>query len=1535
VTKGRVAVIGVVLAVLALAGSAVAWRLYTRSGVRLLNRAQLALDSGLHDKALTYCEQFIEAYPDDWHGHYIKGKALIAKGLFDDARAALETAGALDEATVDVTLAVADTYSLEARQAISGPDSQNSLPTLERAVINLRRAQDTLVPLQRDSTKLDPKTALNIRRHVGMISLRVAWVQGMLAQLLDRQGDQADLVRDTHTAQAKRRQAERIRRQADASCDEATAALLEVVRADPTQDEVAQELIQLCLSRSDAKSLAEVRKAVLGGPNPPPVAANLLIIEDLRTQVSKTPPAEREKLLRRTSQRLEALLTEHGENPQVLSARAAVALYQNDFPTAWQYVRRTLAAQADHPLGRFLQAKLLALKGDLVTAEREFYALRTALPYWAAAQYEYALLAFALGKRELAQESMRAVTNLDPGHTEAHRFMADMLLREGLYTAAYTDAEAAYQANRYEPHTLRVYVEACVRTNQKDKAGAALDDAALIKANDSQVLLSVAEGYQLMDNRAASHQAARRAAALPARNVFEQVSVARALALLGESAHAEKYLRDALKALGDQASSTRPAQSQPSQDPLPRRGDKSLLLSELARMYALTGRLIQAAEVYRQVLRLEPGNTQHRLVLARILLDLGDLDECERILDQMHPDHPQANLLRISLKLSQGLDQEAMQIFQQTQAGERSGLPLAVMQLASGKIQQCIQTCLVEMSASPRDANLRTVLGRAYRLNGQAEQAVEQYLAAIRLEPSRLQHYLTLAGLLCQVMPPQQAAFRMASIPEARSELIDLSLGMILARARNWRLAAEHLSQLISRQGISESVRGQARMLRAQCLAASGQADQAVIELSQLVNDPHWSRRASLARIPLLAGTQNIEQAKRDLAKLQETAAKENDVWLLQRVASLAVHLGQDATAQTACDALDRIMPYDATSCILRGYAHSRFGRKDAMVASYREALARQPERLDVYMKLASLLDLHNEPQQVLDVLEELKGCGLAGKAMGLWGQASILDSWGLRSRAAERLDALAELGYGGDRIEFMLSQYYVRLGRLDAARKILQALPPRSRYHLPARQVLIEMENDPQVKLQAIERLRREQPAHSGLLLQMMNVLLQSGRGEDAVQAMEAHLARYRSAPHEALALSVAYLLDQNKLPRAVQLSEQLARLTRLPYWRVVHMLLLLEQQPLAAQRLLGESDKAPMVDALCGLAIALQSGNDSLKQGYLARLEVLDKQREIPSLYRLLVLLAGEDQDKILQESTAVAGGMGKDVVDEIVAYRGPGREGELAFLLRASMLLDMGLNRYGAEVAVKALKARSTCQWAAALVFRCNPRPAVLAEAIATLRPAGGSLHQAMRTRQLTQERKFSELAQLYEQALGTDKENIALQIQHAWATAACGQHQRALDLYRRVMDKRPVPEAANNAANLVGLFYRQDKALVAEARAWAQAAVAAAPENVAFHETAAWLDCLQGRYREAAEQLRQVIRRLPGSAAVHYHLGAAEVGVGRKELGLWHLQEAVTLASLALKSASDDEELKAVLEQAKIAMEQARSQPADPPAAAARK
>jgi tetratricopeptide (TPR) repeat protein len=1494
----RVLLILAIVTVLGLIAGGLIWYLHRNTTEKLLARSELALRAQQYDRATELADSVIVKEPDNWRGYYMKAQALSSKGQYAEARQTLEEAAKHNPPGVAVPLAVADTYARPARRALSSEAEIRQTAIVVEALAGLQQANDYLGQVH----AADEAGRIDVQQAVGLNLAQMAAAQQFLRDRLEKESQVAAAARDAAGKAAKHQAAQNAEAESDRLYRQAIDALAAVVTQDPTRPLAARMLVDLCVERNDQKTLAAARQAIFSVENPVPAATVQLVRAELRSMAESADPAEEATRLASATDRLDRILQKAPTDADAKLTRAEIAVRSNDLDRALELCNQVVDSKPDtdqRRRARFLRARVLAAKNAWTDAEKELYALRTEAPRWAAAQYFYGRAAHETGKGELAREAMRAVTEIerlsawpDPVYAEAHRFLAESLMADGFTTEAFSEAKAFYNNIVSDPDAvqtpifpvaLRLYVQLAKATDQPALAKVALETALKEQPSRPDVMLVVYEGYRYLGEQSeTARRALEKAADSTPATLSGRLDVARAKVLLGRVSDAEQMLT------AEAAKNPRDAR----------------VIHELGWFLAVTGRPLQAIEQYREAVRLEDRNLTYHRTLATALhesgLDDDCLAECRTIQDRSATDATAIRLVNL-IRLARGQD-----LLPSSGPGALTGSALAQALLASGRPQQCADVCLEQLKKTPDDMDSRLLLGQAYKMLGRNEACVEQWTAVLKQAPDRLRIYLQLADTLGAAMKPEEVETSLAAIPGAKPDLVNIAVGWLFDHRGQYEAAAEAYGRLASRQGAPEDARNLARFFRAQSLARAGHIDQATIELDQVAGTPGSRSQALYYKATLLSSANRSKEADAILGDLLVQAAKDKDMAALERIATLYGRMKQTDKALAVCDQMEKVLPNDARSCLMRAEIMTAADRLKDSIDCYRQAIERQPGNPRSYVALARTLDAVAQPLEALATLRQLEGLGQTGRQEALFAQGALLARWGLQAQAVEAFDKLAELGRDSDpRLQLGLGQAFAILGRKDQARKALGAITEYAPGYVTAQQILASLEDTDDARLGVLRQARKIKPDSLPLLAQQINTLVQANRAAEAVSLyQEALTGRPAGMPFSDDVRNAALraMFTSDDWAEAAALTARAAQNTTDPRWRQAAILLALVQKPDSAKAMLPAVGATGPYEALLGLLAASQTGQpldpwvQRLDQIQLSLSQMNPPQSLAPSHKILAALVAGSSA-KAEAEAALVptAGAVGRQPVDEFIASfkRNPKLSQEAAELLKASLAVEFGMPQPGRAWAMQILKARPACQWAAVLVLQTRPDTATAQQIAQVLQPADCILARMLQARLATEQKQYDKAVELYQAAVTQDKNNPELTLNLALALEQAGHPTEALALYRQVWEATHNPIASNNGAYIITRLYPKDQARLAEAQKSAQEAVKAAPNMPGLRDTLGWIDFLMGRNEEALLALRQAVRDLPDSPEVHYHLALAETQADHKDLAQWHFAATVSL------------------------------------------
>jgi len=784
---------------------------------------------------------------------------------------------------------------------------------------------------------------------------------------------------------------------------------------------------------------------------------------------------------------------------------------------------------------------------------------------------------------------------------------------------------------------------------------------------------------------------------------------------------------------------------------------------------------------------------------------------------------------------------------------------------------------------------------------------VKEWSKTLQANPLDLSIYRDIAAVRSQAEAPPEVEAALAAIPEAERDIIDLTMGWLHDRQRDFPTAADCYGKVAERKGATEHVRNSARLLRAQSLANAGKMDDAIRETEKITGVGPGRRQALWAKAQLLLAAKRLPEAEGILTKLYEMAVQSRDQTLLRNLAKLYASMKEADKAAAVCDEMLKLLPNDARGYALKAAVLADAGKLDGSVEWYRKAIERQPGDFTIYLSLAQLMDLRQDSQQALEVLRQLENLGDAGRAAALSERGDMFAHWGLPAQAAAAYEELSNLGYGGlPRIKLALGRSFARLQLRERARQILEGIPKYSPEYPVSRQLLAELAETTDKKLDILHKLNADRPGLSGVLIQEMRILLEQKRYAEATAAYRNFTdpaGRNRLVSPQASFLALHAMLNARDYKSAVELSVRMTRSAPSSNWRNVAVLLLLGEEPEEAAKMLPGASHANVVGSLLGIAVARQTSGAI--GPWVDRIGELDRElanarppRSIPSSYKLLVALANGDVEQAEAEFAQFTGAstIGRTVAAELISYAKSISfpPPETTNLIRATVALDLGLPEVARTCALDALNKRPECQWAAALVLQATLDSDARKKVLEIVRPEDCMVAKVIRAASAADEKNYAKTAEIYRSIAEAEKENTEVLRRLASAEALAGNLQEAVAIHRKIWQISRDPTAANNAAYLTAHLWPQDEGKLKEAQELIEQASKQAPNLPGFLDTLAWITHLRGDDTGALKLLRQAVKGMPDSVEVHSHLGVVEVAVGSQELGRWHLSAAVAAA-----------------------------------------
>lgn len=1489
--KRRIVLVALILGVMGLLAGGIWWYVHRSSSAGLLKRAELALEAGKPDKAIELANSYVQQ-TDDWKGYLLLGRACNEAGRPNQARQHLQEARnrKIDER---IFLAMADTYVRSGRRYIEIPRQSLDVEAVGRALEQFQLAQKALLEYP------GPVMPISMREHMGMSHLLIARTHRLMGEYFRKSADTATTGGSAEVAADLSQRARTAWAAANESYKKATGVLLEVVQGDPSQIAAANALVETALYRHDTQTLAEARAVLLKLPNPPPLAAVRLIINDLPLSEGTLSPAARQKVQQGLGRIREILGAQSNGNASVGGEVLTMKVYLGELHLqlgqvveAQSLCDEALAADSRHAQALLLRGKLLIRQNKLVDAERELYELKATFAEWPDAHYFYGLAAQAQKKYNLADQAMRTAAQLDPTHAQARQCLVESMLRQGHAKDAFQDARELQQIRPRNPHALRLLTEVACRMERPEMAYEPIDQALKDCADSPAMLMAICDSYDRIgsalseDRKGQADKIVQKVLAMKGGTPEDRYAIARALRVAGRLSEAEAILTQ--EVAGDPQSATA------------RYG--------LGEFYGQLGRKLQSIEQYRKAVELDSSNPGFQYALARALFEAGDLDASKSQVDLLvgqDAKNPLALMLSAQLDL---LVKESVNV--QASLG---GMPdrqvasfwLAYTSLLNNQPRKCLDVCLPELEERPDDADLRLLCGQAYLLLGMQNECIEQWKALLKLQDDRPAHYLRLANqfwesLKLQKGPGQVQVEQVRDLLTScggREELADLAMGQLYDRLRQFDAAAASYDRVVKRPGIPREHVGQAMLLRAWSLSSGGKTPEALVLFDQLSNDSFWRTRALYGKAQLYCAGGQADLAVPLLDQLSAQSRQAQDFDALNRLSQMYMQLGKSAAALVMCDELIRQLPGDSRPYMMKINLFIELGQLDQADPLYERACGLAGGDFAIYVSWVRSLDSRNQFAKAEQVLDRLAALGQAGQCASLLERGRLYGSYGLAKQAGEFYRQAEPVYARSAALRLEMAERYLQLGLEADVRRVLGDVGK----NVSAGQMLIALEKSPQEQLKRVRALRKDADA-PGLLAQEMQVLASLDKAQEALDCFTAFVqANGKGAlPQAPAQVAMNLMLQKGDLASAQALAARMAGQDDAPQnWRTAALMLSMDRQPKGAMGYLPLPAKASWPEAVAALMLTRDDPEQSAK--WRQRIVELGTgpQKKAQATVHILLTLAQlwpqgcEEPLAILRDAGATPYQSALELVNFAKANDA---QGQAATLLKATLAMDLGLTDLSRQWAMEVLKARPACQWAAGIVLlsaRSAAQVNVLEEAAKLVEPKECAMARMLWATVCTQRNQIEEALAHCRDAAKAGNDSPELVMQLAQATERAGKLDDAFALYQQVVGKTNDPVAANNAAYLGSQLWPRDKARLAQCRQWMEKALAAAPGMIALYDTSGWIAHLQGNDSLACSELQKAVRMMPASPEVHYHLGMAYKGVGNARLSQLHLAQAVEL------------------------------------------
>lgn len=1472
--KRRLVLITIILAVITASTMGLWWYIRQNSGKKLLTRAEVALSAGLHRNALQHSMNYLEDHPDDWRGYVMKSRALIGMGQYEQARVCLDETDRFPVDKVVVGMLRADTYIYPAVRTIQAKDGSTDPAALTASIDSLNKANELLELIVSD----EEAVMLDGREYMGINSNYIALAHGAMADIYGQQATVTEASGQPALAeQHLQLKQTHIQSRADAQ-DRAIELLLPVVTADATRPRAAKVLVDLCLFRKDAESLSLAKQAILPNEKSAALPAAILTLYDAQELLQDAQLSESIGELEKMDEFLQALIERDPDQIRIKVIRAKLAMQMRRGPIALSVCNDILTQEPAQYEARLIKGSALLEEGRPAEAAEILNKLRTDFINQPNAHYAYAVAARAAqviaDEQEktrldpLIKDALRAAAQLDPKHAGALQSLAEVLLEEGFYDRAFEDAFNFYRAYPDNPIAVGLMARSAWLTEQVELAGTVLARARESHPDDPIMLMTVAKGYDQGEQDQLKAEVCQQVISLTVETDNEIKAVALAYAALGEH-HEER------------------------------------------------GNFRQARQLFESALDTNPNSSIHKTRVARILYRIGDLAGAEAMLAQISEPMPAADLLRVQIRMVRGESVDFQQILSQVGSGTDSSLRLATMYLENGEPAKCIELGLAELEKDPANIDLMILLARAYEKLGQVDDSIKQWTAIIEATPQLMPAYMGLSRLLYADGGPTRVQEHLDKIEAARKELVYMAVGAAFAEAGQLELAAQAYAGAVDTPTASGLVRGTARMNLAGVLVADGKLDESQGELDRLSKQAGWQVRALQMKAQILIQANRRQEAVATLGQLEALAVDTAEPESFQSLIGFYLSIKQPEKALAICDLMEKVLGSSMQQDLLRATVYGRIGQAAQAIPLLEKALEQSDKDMDVHIALVKVLDAAGRPGEAMVALNRLAEISEVAENFSLFERGQLYLRWGLPDRSVECFRKLKSQGFDNDpRISISLGLALAQAGRSDEARETLKEISPHSDEYVSACQILTSLAKTPDQRVEILTTLLQVKPDEKAAVIDGISAMLGADRAEEACKLFDNWLAIQPKDTQIQPLLGMWAIRAKSACGNyddASSLAEKMAASDGEKFWQRLAAILKLQTSPELVESVIPAIEKVEINDGLLGLVCAGRNNDSKSVQKWADLIGQFEKNPpELPArnpqeMMILAYLAAGRtDQAQSLFNNLPAAEPMSKAVISEQISAVVQERvsASQCLNLLEFSLAQQFGLNELAKKLAMELLAAQPDCKWAAWTMALGNNSRQSLGQLLELLEKNESAknwpLLYLLRGEILLSDGLIAESLEQFAKASDLDKENLYLLGKYASVLELAGKLPAALEKYRQVYDATGDPILANNVAYLLGCLYPDDPARLAEANQYLEAAMNSESVQIAFRETKAWLDHLQGRTDQARPVLWLAVKAMPASPEVHYHLGLVESKVGQAQLGKWHLEAAAAYGESAKRS-----------------------------------
>jgi putative PEP-CTERM system TPR-repeat lipoprotein len=672
-------------------------------------------------------------------------------------------------------------------------------------------------------------------------------------------------------------------------------------------------------------------------------------------------------------------------NPGALRDRAALLLAMDQLAPADADIAAVLKADANDPLGNYLQALAFAKRQNFRAAETSLQKMKAGLFSYPPAMYLLAVVNLSQDQLAQAEDNITRFLARMPNDESGKALFATTLLRRNNLPRALAYLKDAVDADPKSIRLLGLLADAYVRNNEKDAASATLDRVAALGPQDAELKT------QLAAQRLRIGQSAAAVADLEAATALAPQSVQAGLLLV------LTYLDANRLAEARQAAETMRAH----------RPNDPLVENLLGAIALSGGNGAEARPHFEAALKLQPDFLPAQTNLGQLLLSERKFAEARSIFDAVLKNdaaNPTALLAESEISLGEGKKDDAVRWLEKARSADANALEPrlrlveAYIGLAQPKRAAAIAGGLEK--PAPDEPRASGASGEEERGNNEIPAAVAAFDRLARLTPDASAAHLQRA----------RAYYAAGDTETARTAL---------ERAAALDPGDAALAQLLVRLAIETYA-----------------VDQELAYLKQLAATKPGEPAYDLLAGTFAQGVGRMGEAETSFAA--GLAKRPGDPTLATRLAHIQALSDPAKAAQTLTDWLQANPDVPAVRLAL---ADLLFGlkRTDAAIAGYEAVLATEPGNLAAANNLAWLYALNKDARAV----------GFAETAYRLApGNPAVADTlgwilvqYGENARGVELLEKAAATPDVPLELRYHLAVALKNAGRTRDARRTLEAV--------------------------------------------------------------------------------------------------------------------------------------------------------------------------------------------------------------------------------------------------------------------------------------------------------------------------------------------------------------------------------------------------------------------------------------------------------------------------------------------------------------